>query len=188
MLSRYFVFTAKVALLFLLFTMLGSAQDARPVPKTAQPRASDSSADSSSQKPSQEWSGMYAFLKEGEFVQLTVEDDGHVTGFVSRYGDGESDKGAFLDQFFKSARIDGGKLIFVTEVVHGVCFDFKGVVERGAGKNPGDEAYYVLKGRLTETRTDAGKQVTANGHEVLLKMFPQESVAGPTQPNPSPRN
>src|SRR5437588_10507151 len=50
------------------------------------------------------YSGMYMFLKEGEFVQVTVEDKDHVTGFVSRYGDGQSDKGAFLDQFFKSGK------------------------------------------------------------------------------------
>jgi len=39
----------------------------------------------------QQYSGMYSFLKEGEFVQVTVEDDGRVTGFISRYGDGDSD-------------------------------------------------------------------------------------------------
>jgi len=55
---------------------------------------------------------MYAFLKEGEFVQVTVEDAGHVTGFVSRFGDGENDKGEFLDQFFKSAKLEGNKLSF----------------------------------------------------------------------------
>ena len=55
----------------------------------------------------QSYSGMYTFLKEGEFVQLTVEDTGQITGFVSRYGDGESDKGAFLDQFFKSGKLTG---------------------------------------------------------------------------------
>ena len=39
-------------------------------------------------------SGMYTFVQEGEFVQITVETDaGHepvVTGFVSRYGQDES--------------------------------------------------------------------------------------------------
>src|SRR4051812_24780582 len=51
------------------------------------------------------YSGMYTFLKEGEFVQVTVEDEGHVTGFISRFGDGESDQGTFLDQFFKSGKL-----------------------------------------------------------------------------------
>lgn len=131
---------------------------------------------------------MYTFLKEGEFVQLTVEDDGQVTGFVSRYGDGDSDKGAFLDQFFKSAKVEGNRLAFTTEVVHGVWFDFKGTVERGEGKSSGDEAYYILRGKLIESSTDANKKMTARAQDVVLKMFPQEAAASPAQTNPSPRN
>src|SRR5580692_12886627 len=42
--------------------------------------------------PAADYSGMYSFLREGEFVQITVEDAGKVTGFVSRYGDSESDR------------------------------------------------------------------------------------------------
>src|SRR5258708_24940642 len=49
----------------------------------------------------EDYSGMYTFLREGEFVQITVEDAGHVTGFISRYGETDSDQGAFLTQFFK---------------------------------------------------------------------------------------
>ncbi len=121
------------------------------------------------------YSGMYAFRKEGEFVQLTVEDEGRVTGFISRYGDGESDKGAFLDQFFKSGKLDGNKLNFTTQIVHGVSFDFKGTVDRGEGKSPGDEAYFVLKGSLTENSTDTNKKVTSRSEEVAFKMFPQDA-------------
>jgi hypothetical protein len=125
------------------------------------------------------YSGMYTFLKEGEFVQLTVEDDGQITGFVSRYGDGESDKGAFLDQFFKSGKLDGNKLTFKTDIVHGVWFEFKGTVERGEGKNPGDEAYYVMKGTLTQSSTDAAKKVSSRERDVALKMFPQDASPAP---------
>jgi len=126
---------------------------------------------------------MYSFLKEGEFVQLTVEDGVQLTGFVSRYGDGESDKGAFLDQFFKSGKLDGNKLSFTTETVHGVWFDFTGTVERGEGKNPGDEAYYVLKGTLTQNSTDVNKKVSSHSHSVLFKMFPQEAGPAPAARN-----
>src|ERR1700688_1334497 len=126
-------------------------------------------------KAGQEYSGMYTFLKEGEFVQVTVEDTGHVTGFVSRFGDGESDKGAFLDQFFKSGKLEGDKLSFTTEIVHGVAFDFKGTVERGEGKNPGDEAYFVLKGTLSENTTDVNKKITSHARDVTFKMFPQNA-------------
>ena len=80
---------------------------------------------------------MYSFLRDGEFVQVTVEDQGHVTGFVSRYGDSESDRGVFLDHFFKSGKLDGNQLAFTTETVHGVSFEFRGTIERGEGKKPG---------------------------------------------------
>lgn len=144
------------------------------------------SGDAAKAQPSPEattvpaYSGMYTFLKEGEFVQVTVEDEGHVTGFISRFGDGESDKGAFLDQFFKSGKLEGNKLIFTTDIVHGVAFDFKGTVERGEGKNPGDEAYFVLKGTLTENTTDVNKKTTSHAKEVLFKMFPQNAEPAPT--------
>jgi hypothetical protein len=122
------------------------------------------------------YSGMYSFQKDGEFLQLTVEDNGSITGFVSRYGDGDSDKEAFLDQFFKTGKLDGNKLSFTTEMVHGVTFDFHGTVERGEGKNPGDEAYFVLKGTLTENLSDANKKVTSRSRPVVLKMFPQAAA------------
>jgi hypothetical protein len=116
---------------------------------------------------------MYSFLKDGEFVQISVEDQGSVTGSISRYGDGESDKGTFLDQYFRSGKLDGNKVSFTTETVRGVWFEFKGTVERGEGKNPGDEAYYVLKGTLTDNTSDATKIVTTHASEVVLKMFPK---------------
>lgn len=123
---------------------------------------------------SADYSGMYSFLRDGEFVQVTVEEQGKVTGFVSRYGDLESDKGAFLDHFFKEGKLSGNKLTFTTETVHGVWFDFKGVIDRGEGKQPGDEAYHVLKGTLTEYTTDQNKKSSARSREVAFKSFPQD--------------
>jgi hypothetical protein len=126
------------------------------------------------------YSGMYTFLKEGEFLQVSVEADERVSGFISRYEDEDSDKGTFVDQFFKSAKLDGNKLTFTTKTVHGVWFDFNGTVERGEGKNPGDEAYYVLKGTLTESSLDAENKVTSRNREAEFKMFPQE-ISPPAQ-------
>ena len=123
--------------------------------------------------PGSEYSGMYTFLRDGEFVQVTVEDQGHVSGFVSRYGDLESDRGAFLDQFFKQGKLEANRLTFTTEIVHGVSFEFRGTVERGEGKKLGDEAYYVLKGSLTENSTDAQQKTSTRSREVTLKSFPQ---------------
>jgi hypothetical protein len=136
-------------------------------------------AQQSPRKPGEDYSGMYAFLQDGEFVQVTVEDAGRLTGFVSRYGDLESDRGVFLDQFFKKAKLDGKKLSFTTDTVHGVWYEFKGTVERGEGKNLGDEAYYVLKGTLVQYNTDANKKTVAKSREVSFKSFPQDFGTAP---------
>ena len=125
--------------------------------------------------PGSEYSGMYSFLKEGEFVQVTVEDGGRVTGFVSRFGDQESDKGVFLDQFFKTAKLEGATLTFTTEIVHGMAYEFKGTIGRGEGKKPGDEAYYEIKGTLTEHLTDVNQKSSSRAHEVTFKAFPAEA-------------
>ncbi len=153
----------------------GVAQDSKPT----SPKANAAAANSNRK----ECSGMYTFLKDGEFVQISVEDEGRVTGFISRYGEGESDKGAFLDQYFRSAKLEGSHLIFVTETLHAVWFEFDGKVERGEGKNPGDDAYYVLKGMLTSNSSDAQKKVTSHSEEVVFKMFPAEA-----SPTPAARN
>lgn len=126
------------------------------------------------------YSGMYSFLKDGEFVQITVEDGGRVTGFISRYGEGESDKGAFLDQFFKTGKLEGTHLSFTTDLVHGVAFEFKGSVQRGEGKTAQDEGYYVLKGTLTQSTSDINNKVTARAREVSLKSFPQDAAPAAT--------
>jgi hypothetical protein len=123
---------------------------------------------------SDKYSGMYSFLRDGEFVQVTVEDQGKVTGFISRFGDLDSDKGAFLDQFFKEGKLEGTKLTFSTQTVHGVWFAFNGIIDRGEGKNRGDEAYYVLKGTLTENAIDNNKSSSSRSREVAFKSFPQD--------------
>src|ERR1700758_2984675 len=147
---------------------LGLAQSPQDKPAPTEPKPVS--------RAGTQYSGMYTFLQEGEFVQVTVEDEGHVTGFVSRFGDQESDKGAFLDQFFKTGKLEGNKLSFTTEVVHGTGFEFKGTVERGDGKKPGDEAYFVLKGTLTQNDSDVNKKVTSHSQAVVLKMFPGDAA------------
>src|SRR5271157_1807975 len=96
-----------------------------------QAKASDSTADPS---------GMYTFLRDGEFVQLTL-DEGQLSGFVSRFGDTESDKGEFIDQFFDKANLKGYHLSFKTKIVHGIWYEFSGVISTTAGKQPGQEGY-----------------------------------------------
>lgn len=141
-------------------------------------------AQASSQLPataetSENYSAMYSFRQDGEFVQITVEDAGRVTGFISRYGDGETDKGAFLNQFFKQGSLDGRNLSFTTDTVHGVWFQFKGTVDHGPGKTPSEEAYHILKGTLTEYRVGADKKVSPKSTDVVFKSFPQDVETAP---------
>ena len=124
----------------------------------------------------EDYSGMYSFLRDGEFVQITVEDKGRVTGFISRFGDSESDKGVFMNQFFKSGKLDADKLTFTTDSVHGVWFEFAGTAVRGPGKKPDEEAYYLLRGTLTRFGTDAEKKTTSQARTVELKSFPRDSA------------
>ncbi len=126
-------------------------------------------------------SGMYSFLREGEFVQITLEDQGKITGFISRYGDLESDRGAFLDQFLKQGKLEGAKLTFSSEPLHGVWFEFRGTVGRGPAKTPAEEGYYVLKGTLTQHVTDANHKETARSREVEFKSFPSDAAPPPAK-------
>jgi len=155
--------------ILLMACLLSNAQNAAPSPPAA--------------KPANDYSGMYSFLQDGEFVQVTVEEEGRVTGFISRYGDLDSDKGEFLDLFFKSGKLDGKNLSFITQTVHGVWYEFKGTVERGSGKNPGDEAYYLLKGTLSQNTTDVDKKTSSKSRDVSFKSFPQDMGAPPEKPN-----
>ena len=145
-------------LLIALFTLAGAV--------TAQTASRQSAAP--------DYSGMYAFLQEGEFLQLTVEDNGVVTGFVSRYSDPGANHKTFVDHFFKQARLDGTKLVFTTEIAQNVSYEFNGIIERGEGKKPGDEAYYVLKGSLTQYKIESDKKTTPKKQPVELKSFPQD--------------
>jgi hypothetical protein len=129
-----------------------------------------------------DYSGMYTFLRDGEFVQITVEDQGKLSGFISRYGDLESDRGAFLDQFIKQGSIDHQNLKFATDTVHGVWFEFQGTAGRGAGKTVNDEGYYVLKGTLTQHSGDANQKDEAKSRDVVFKSFPQDVSAPANKP------
>ena len=124
-----------------------------------------------------DYSGMYSFVKEGEFVQITIEENGKVSGFISRFGDSGADKGTFLDQFFKSGKSDGASLNFTTEDVHGVGFSFVGAFSRGSGKTPDDEGYYLLRGKLTRFSIDPDKKTTSQERQVEFTSFPKD--AGP---------
>ena len=118
-------------------------------------------------------SGMYTFLREGEFVQLTL-DEGRLSGYISRFGDSDSDKGQIVDQFFDKASLQGDRLTFNTKVIHGVWFEFNGTMSTAPGKKPGEEGYRIIKGTLVEHVTDANGAEKAMQRQVDFKSFPAD--------------
>ena len=131
-------------------------------------------------------SGMYSFLKEGEFLQINLEKNA-VTGYISRMGESNSDHGVFLDQFFATADIQGHAVSFTTRPLHGMWYEFKGKFDRGSGKAKSDDGYYVLRGTLKEFTESANKSVNQRSHEVEFKLLAQpgdsdDSSGKPNQP------
>jgi hypothetical protein len=117
-------------------------------------------------------SGMYSFLKDGEFLQINLEKAA-VTGYVSRMGDSDSDNGVFLDQFFSKADIQGHEVSFTTRPLHSVWYEFKGKFDRGPGKTKADDGYYILRGTLKEFTTTGDKNVSTRSREVEFKLLAQ---------------
>jgi hypothetical protein len=118
-------------------------------------------------------SGMYSFLKEGEFLQLTVED-GRLSGYLSRLGDAESDKGQIIDQFFDKTSLTGDHLAFNTKTVHGVWYEFTGVINTAPGKQPAQEGFHVMKGTLIQHATDKKGAEKTMQRQVEFKSFPPD--------------
>ena len=131
-------------------------------------------------------SGMYSFLKEGEFLQITVEKNA-VTGYISRMGETDSDGGVFLDQFFAKADVQGHNVSFTTRQLHGVWYEFTGKFDRGPGKTKADDGYYVLRGTLKELSTNPDKTVSARSREVVFKLLAQPDDSDQPSP-PKPKN
>jgi len=120
---------------------------------------------------SSDLSGMFTFLREGEFVQLTVED-GQLSGFISRFGDTDTDKGQFIDHFFDKASLQDNHLYFKTKTVHAVWYEFDGTLTTTPGKQKGEEGYRLLTGKLTLHKTDATGKEEASERTVEFKSFP----------------
>ena len=122
-------------------------------------------------------SGSYTFLREGEYVELTMED-GKLSGYVSRYGDSEDDKGEFIDQFFDTTALTGDHLSFNTKTVHGTWYDFTGTITTVPGKKPADEGYRSMKGTLVEHTTDAKGAEKTTQRQVEFKSIPTDLGPG----------
>jgi hypothetical protein len=127
--------------------------------------------------PATDPSGMYSFLKDGEFLQITLED-GELSGFVSRFGENESDRDQFIDQFFDKGSLKNDHLTFTTKTVHGVWYSFDGSLQKQPGKQPGQEGYRIIRGTLKQHVLDASKSDRVQEHTVEFKSFP-ENVSKP---------
>ncbi|HET8668469.1 MAG TPA: hypothetical protein VFM10_10850 [Terriglobales bacterium] len=159
--KRSFIVSMALFSVLVLATFAGAqSQSANPQQPVASPN---------------DYSGMYSFLHDGEFVQINMEQQGKVTGYISRLGELPSDRGAFLDQFFKTGKSDGNTIAFTTEPVHSTWYEFTGVIERGQGKTPNDDGYYLITGKLTKYTQDANKKTAAESREATFKSFGQQA-------------
>ena len=150
--------------LLTMMLVLGAVTAALPAARLQAGHAQDTSSDIS---------GMYTFLREGEFVQITVEE-GRMSGYISRFGDTESDRGEFIDQFFDKTSLQGDHLSFNTKTIHGVWFEFSGTVAIVPGRKPGEEGYRVIKGTLIQHATDAKGGEKTMQRQVDFKSFPAD--------------
>ncbi len=163
---------ALLALALAVFPVLCHAQgglSTRGQNKAAQ----EDSANATVPHAAEDISGMYSFVKEGEFLQITL-DRNSVTGYISRLGESDSDNGVFLDQFFLKADVQGHDVSFTTRPLHSVWYEFSGKFSRGPGKTKGDDGYYILRGTLKElTSNNAEKTVSSRSREVEFKLLAQ---------------
>jgi len=125
------------------------------------------------QEAANDISGTYTFLRDGEFLQLTV-DDGKLSGYVSRFGDTDSDKGQFIDQFFDKTSLKGDQLSFNTKTVHGVWYEFTGTIATVPDRKPAQEGYRVIKGTLIQHTTDGKGADKPTQKQVQFKSFPAD--------------
>jgi len=123
-----------------------------------------------SKPASPDYSGRYSFLEEGEDIQLNVSG-GQVTGFVTRFGDDDTDRGTVLNHLFTKAALEGDQLTFTTKPVHSVWYEFRGKIGRGPAKTRAEDGYYQITGTLIEHRQKAGKDSSARQREVVFKLF-----------------
>jgi len=166
----------KTVLFLLLFTLAAGAQ------KTKKEKAVPSSPQANTNAAAEDISGMYSFLKDGEFVQITLDQDG-VSGYISRLGETETDRGEVLDQFFTKAQIQGHNVSFTTKAVHSVWFEFKGRFDRGVAKTKAEDAYYILRGTLTEFGADPNNKAASRSRNVEFKWLGQPDEKSPDLTN-----
>ena len=117
--------------------------------------------------------GAYALSPNpAEEIEMILNGDGNyvrLQGYLTRMGDGASDRGAPLTYFFARTTVSLTQLTFITRQVHGVWWSFTGTINRGNGQSPSQKGYYFLNGTLTE-HFDTGQ---AAPRRISLPLLPE---------------
>jgi hypothetical protein len=120
-----------------------------------------------------EASGAYALSPNpAEVIEIILNGDGdavRLQGYLTRVGDGESDRGAPLSFFFARTTVGPTQLTFITRQVHGIWWSFAGTIERGSVQTSAQKGYYFLNGTLTE-HFDTGQSAP---RRVSLPLLPE---------------
>jgi hypothetical protein len=112
-------------------------------------------------------SGEYLFGSDpNDVIQITLTGDA-LSGYISRHGQAQNDHGAPLTLFFTHTWLDGERLGFDTQEIHGVSYSFEGAVVRGSAKSTREAGYYLLQGTLI--RSEAGNKQPSR---VSMKLAP----------------
>jgi hypothetical protein len=126
-----------------------------------------------------EASGSYALsTTPGEAIEIILNGQGRdcrLQGYLTRLGDGESDRGAALTYFFEQTSVSPEQLQFTTRLVHGVWWTFSGRIDRGSVPQPSQKGYYFLNGTLVE-HFDSGE---SQARRVSLPLLPQGREPSP---------
>jgi hypothetical protein len=120
-----------------------------------------------------EAAGGYALSPDpAEVIEMILNGDGssvRLQGYLTRMGDGTSDRGAPLTYFFARTTVSPTQLTFITKQVHGVWWSFAGTIERGSAQTNAQKGYYFLNGMLTE-HFDTGQSAP---RRVSLPLLPE---------------
>lgn len=117
--------------------------------------------------------GSYALNPDSsEVIEIILNGDGdavRLQGYLTRMGDGTSDRGAPLTYFFAQTTVSPTQLTFITRQVHGLWWSFVGTIDRGSAQMSTQKGYYFLNGTLTE-HFDTGQ---SQARRVGLPLLPE---------------
>ena len=112
-------------------------------------------------------SGEYLFGSDpNDVIQITLFND-ELSGYISRHGEAQNDQGAPLTLFFAHTWLDGPRLGFDTQAIHGISYSFEGTIIRGSAEATTKAGYFLLQGTLTQS--EAG---TSQPRQVSMKLAP----------------